>query len=70
MRSNFYYKGKLVRTSNHDYKFAVLREEENGSLIVRSCSTTREGAEKALTDIRKRYDPEYVALYKIVEIDR
>ena len=71
MKKAFYYNNKLVRNSEKDYSFAVIREEEEGKIIVWACSTTRPGIEKAYADMRKRLadQPTKMNAYKIVELE-
>lgn len=44
----YYYKDKLVRTSNNEYHFASVYESETGFRTL-SCSKTMEGANKEIT---------------------
>lgn len=42
----FYYKGQLVRTSKtHDYKWAIIDELKDGTLVVWGCRADRKAAE-------------------------
>lgn len=45
--TKYYYKNELVRTSNKDYKFAVI-QEVNGKIYCINCSSTMEGATKQM----------------------
>ena len=51
----FYYKGQLVRTSKtHEYKWAVVEEQEDGSLKVYGCRTGHHAANIEAQHWRKR----------------
>lgn len=64
----FYYKGKLIRTSKtHNYTHAVVREKENGEIGLWGCSSTYEGAVKALNQANRAYPSS--ANFKIVELE-
>ncbi len=56
MKTKFYYKNILIRTSDHDYKFALIIECENGGVYVKKCSATYQGCEKEKNRISKLYD--------------
>ena len=46
-----YYKGQMIRASKtKQYAFAVVREKENGEIVVWGCASNLKGAEKALKD--------------------
>ena len=66
--NKFYYKGMLVRQSKTKvYEYAVLREKEDGTLGVWGCSSTLDGAGKALKDALSR-TRDYK--YKIVALEQ
>ena len=56
MKKKYYYKDILIRTSNNDYNFALIIENENGSVCIFRCSETYQGCEKELNRICKLYD--------------
>lgn len=59
MKTKFYYKNFLIRTSDHDYKYALIVEREiDGEQVVyvKKCSSTYQGCEKELNRISKLYD--------------
>lgn len=57
MKKAFYYKGQLVRKSdNHDYKYAVLRLDEDGAIIsVLGCRADLDDAQSLLRSYVRRW---------------
>ena len=60
--NKYYYKGTLIRTSNHEYKFALIALLRNGNIKCFSCSGTEKGAGKDFNYWRKRL-PTDVSLF-------
>ena len=60
MKKAFYYKGQLVRKSdNHDYKYAVLRLGEDGTIIrVLGCRADLDDAQSLLRSYARRWQGE------------
>lgn len=62
----FFYKGQQIRQSKtHDYTHAVVREREDGDIVVWGCMSSLSLATKQI-DKAKRINPDY----KIVELER
>lgn len=62
----FSYKGRQIRQSKtHDYTHAVVREREDGDIVVWGCMSSLPLAMKRIGDA-KRINPDY----KIVELER
>lgn len=50
----YYYKNQLIRTSDHDYKYALIVERD-GKIIVKKCSSTYKGCEGELNRLTKLF---------------
>lgn len=54
MKQTYYYKGQKIRTSEHDYKYALIVEFE-GKIYVKKCSSTYQGCEAELNRLTKLF---------------
>ena len=50
----YYYENQLIRTSDHDYKFALIAKHK-GKIIVKKCSSTYKGCEAELNRLTKLF---------------
>ena len=51
----YYYNGKLIRTSDHDYEYAVIKEEGEGKYRAVNCCKNRILAERKFRDVYNYY---------------
>ena len=56
MKKKYYYKNHLIRTSDHDYSFAVINEYASGQIIVRGCHGTFIQAIKRFSQEEKHWE--------------
>lgn len=56
MKMKYYYKNHLIRTSDHDYSFAVINEYASGQIIVRGCHGTYDQARKRFSQEMKHWE--------------
>lgn len=56
IKTKFYYKNCLVRTSANPYNYALIIECDDGCIRVFKCSATYQGCEKELNRVSKLYD--------------
>ena len=56
MKKKYYYKNHLIRTSDHDYSFAVINEYAIGEIIVRGCHGTFIQAMKRFSQEKKHWE--------------
>ena len=56
VKKKYYYKNHLIRTSDHDYSFAVINEYASGQIIVRGCHGTYDQARKRFSQELKHWE--------------
>lgn len=52
----YYYQNQLIRTSDNDYKYAlIVKPDGDGKIYVKKCSSTHKGCETELNRITKLF---------------
>ena len=67
MKKKFYYKDQLIRTSSHDYQYAVVVEKPNSPLRLCGCTEKLANAYKMAKEEKSYWEKAKIGLPKFKE---